>query len=341
MTECADLLALPFDQYGRHRDMRDLAHLVRAHERPPRLAVLDVGGGPGCTARFLPTDWVVVVDPAPPDELTPTLFADLRVQASGAALPFPDATFDLVLSLDSLEHVPPADRPRCLIELLRVSGRYVLVLAPFASAASERAEALLAEYVKIALHTEHAQLREHRTYGLPDLDSTLAALQASGAVCHTFPSGALHHWLPLMLLKHYLLGLDPDAGVHAALDRWYNARDPAADRQLPAYRWGILASKAGCTPAFKAIVERFAACAPSQETELRMRQELGVVLHLLALERGNRGPAPLEARLAHQDRQLAALTHEVETLRAHLVAIRQGRIIRALNAFNHLLGRER
>jgi SAM-dependent methyltransferase len=336
MSDEFDACALPFDQYGRHRDARAVADLVRAHDGLGRLAVLDVGGGPGLTPRFLPADWVVVVDPTPVD--APSL-AGLHVRASGLALPFQSDSFDLVLSLDSLEHVPPAGRPRYLAELLRVARRYVLVLAPFASPETERAEALLYEYVKVALHAEHAQLREHRAHGLPALDATVAALAAGGAVCHTFPSGYLYHWLPLMLLKHYLLGLDPAAGVHAALDRWYNAREPAADRQVPAYRWGVLASKHGPTAGFAAVAAALAPRAPAPDAELRARQDLALVLHWLALERMSRGPAALAERLAYQERQIAALTREVETLREHLAAIRRGRVMRLLNAVRHLLGR--
>jgi len=325
---------LPFDQYGRHRDARAVADLVRAHEGPSRLAVLDVGGYPCLTPRFLPADWVVVVDPTAAGAA-----GGGYLRAAGEALPFFDGSFDLVLSLDSLEHVPPARRPRYLAELFRVARGYVLLLAPFASPETERAEALLFEYVQVVLHAEHAQLREHREHGLPDLVATVAQLEAGGAGCTTFPSGYLHHWLPLMLLKHYLLGLDPDAGVHAALDRWYNARDPAADRWLPAYRHGVLASKNGTTTVLTTVAERFAATAPAPLAELQARQEAQLVLSLLALERGNRGPAPLLERLAHQERQITALTHEVADLRAHLAAIRRGRAMRLLNAVQGLLGR--
>src|SRR3954454_9091240 len=212
MADAAQLRALPFDQYGRHRDARDVAELIRALEGPDRLAVLDVGGYPGLSARFLPADWVVIVDPSA------AAFGEARAAAflrgSGLALPFQDASFDLVLSLDSLEHVPAADRPRYLHELLRVARRYVLLLAPFASPEAERAEALLFEYVKLALHAEHQQLREHRDCGLPDLAATLATLGDGGAAYHAFPCGYLYHWLPLMLLKHHLLSLDPRADVH-------------------------------------------------------------------------------------------------------------------------------
>src|SRR3712207_2715835 len=113
-TVASELNALPFDQYGRHADAQAVAALVRTREGPARLAVLDVGGYPCLTPRFLPDDWVVVVDP--------TAGGDPGyVRASGLALPFRDDSFDLVLSLDSLEHVPPAGRARYLSELMRVA----------------------------------------------------------------------------------------------------------------------------------------------------------------------------------------------------------------------------
>src|SRR5919202_474013 len=161
MADSCDLTALPFDQYGRHRDAREVAELIRTLEGPARLAVLDVGGYPGLAPRFLPADWVVVADPAAVEGSVPR-GAAAYLRASGAALPFHSDSFDLVLSLDSLEHVPPRERPRYLAE-------------------------------------------------------TAAAFEAGGAVCHAFPSGYLYHWLPLMLLKHHLLSLEPDASLHAAL----------------------------------------------------------------------------------------------------------------------------
>ncbi|MEW6753627.1 MAG: class I SAM-dependent methyltransferase [Candidatus Latescibacterota bacterium] len=43
------------------------------------------------------------------------------LQASLAALPFPDAWFDLVVSVSVLEHIPPALLPACLGEIRRVA----------------------------------------------------------------------------------------------------------------------------------------------------------------------------------------------------------------------------
>ncbi len=50
-----------------------------------------------------------------------------RVQADALALPFADASFDLVLCMRFLFHVPPELQPRVLAELARVSRRFVAV----------------------------------------------------------------------------------------------------------------------------------------------------------------------------------------------------------------------
>ena len=102
--------------------------------------VLDVGGGAGLAARFLPPGTsYVVVDPSSvwksPEWVE--FGAAFRgsgpephfIAAGGEDLPFPDADFDSVLSFWSLNHV--ADPARCLSEMLRVlkpGGRARLVL---------------------------------------------------------------------------------------------------------------------------------------------------------------------------------------------------------------------
>ena len=102
--------------------------------------VLDVGGGAGLAARFLPRSTsYVVVDPASvwksPEwvDFGAAFRRDgpepIFIEAGGEELPFPDADFDAVLSFWSLNHVE--DPARCLSEMLRVlkpAGRARLVL---------------------------------------------------------------------------------------------------------------------------------------------------------------------------------------------------------------------
>ena len=45
----------------------------------------------------------------------------IQRQGSATAIPEPDASFDAVLCLDMLEHVPPRDRPQAVAELAACS----------------------------------------------------------------------------------------------------------------------------------------------------------------------------------------------------------------------------
>ena len=127
---------------------REAADASLAREYAPHVAflatlegrVLDVGGGAGPTARYLqPSCRYVVVDPS-------ALWTSREWQSFGAAfrggdvvpehivgvgedLPFPDASFDAVVSMWSLNHAQ--DWRRCIAEMARVArpgGRILLVL---------------------------------------------------------------------------------------------------------------------------------------------------------------------------------------------------------------------
>jgi hypothetical protein len=51
----------------------------------------------------------------------------LKVKADGCALPFRDNSFDVVMSTETLEHVPPERQGQFLDELYRVARRLVFV----------------------------------------------------------------------------------------------------------------------------------------------------------------------------------------------------------------------
>ncbi len=62
---------------------------------------------------------------AAPDEVKPYVaVADIR------ELPWPDDSFDMVLCMETLEHVPPEEVPRAIAELARVSAGTVLCSIP-------------------------------------------------------------------------------------------------------------------------------------------------------------------------------------------------------------------
>ena len=141
----------------------------------PQLSVLEVGCGPGGIARYLRRPVVglesEVFQPDNP-------WLELR-QGSILALPFPERSFDLVLCVDVMEHLAPADRLQALSELLRVTCRRTWIACPVAEWAEE-AERMLEQWYVAIQRPIPEWLQEHRALGLPTLVSLLQQFHALG-----------------------------------------------------------------------------------------------------------------------------------------------------------------
>lgn len=135
---------LPYDVYSRHRRM---AELVTA-----KGSILDVGGSLKELKRFV-NNPITTVDVIGGD-----------VVAAGTYLPFKNNNFDIVVSLDTIEHIPAKNRLQFISENLRVAKKQVIIAAPMGTLAHQQAEAQLL----IACPKDH-YLQEHIKYGLPSL----------------------------------------------------------------------------------------------------------------------------------------------------------------------------
>lgn len=249
LAPAGSLLRLPFDLYARCRLAVDAIERVRAGADPDApLRVLDVGGGPHSVASFLTGDEVVTVDRwAPLSEwyALPSRFA----LADGARLPFADGAFDVVVSLDTLEHVPQPQRSRLLAELGRVSRGWAVVACPCATEGVADADAAVLSVVERRFGEAFPTvgvLREHLGYGHPDPAAVRAALEAGGAEVAQVPSGRLDRWVPMTLVFYALLALGDDEPVER-VQAWYNAGYTVDDRRAPAYRQAFLARRAGAS----------------------------------------------------------------------------------------------
>jgi glycogen synthase len=125
-----------YRRFFRADDRRDPFHRLYEQKRravlaaipaEPRLRVLDVGGGYGRLAGPLAAHHEVVLADVSPEMLEEARrrWPELElVQADARALPFDDASFDLVLAIDLVTHLPSLDEGvKELARVVRPGGR--------------------------------------------------------------------------------------------------------------------------------------------------------------------------------------------------------------------------
>ena len=127
----------------------------------PRARVLDVGAGDTGIAPYVRNPCVLA------DSGTPTRARAPFVQANCLRLPFRDRAFPAVVSADLLEHLPAAERPAAVAEMLRVAERLVVIAAPTGPAAEAHDRRL---HECSAEAGRSGFLAEHLAHGLPSAE---------------------------------------------------------------------------------------------------------------------------------------------------------------------------
>ncbi len=266
LWETDHLLAMPFDQYQRYRLAAEIITTLKQAASDPAAPwrILDVGGyfpprdGMLPLPNFLPDDDTLVVD-------TMEYAGPNYQQASGTELPFETGSFDVVISCDTLEHIPSASRNDFLTELRRVARRALILIAPHALPGVRQAEHVLAEMLTVIKQTNQ-MLDEHFQYGLP-VPALIDAYLAENQIAHVaFESGYLPRWQLMMLLKHQLFSLQNTHETHIRLDQTYNPRFYLHDQRAPGYRraYVIAAADYQLPESLAAFVERTANPAPNE-----------------------------------------------------------------------------
>ena len=89
--------------------------------------------------------------------------------ASAANLPLDDQSFDVVLALDVLEHIPPEIRTKVILESLRVARKLVIFGFPSGAAAHKADEELKSVYLRKGIPVPN-WLEEHMFADFPEAD---------------------------------------------------------------------------------------------------------------------------------------------------------------------------
>jgi Methyltransferase domain len=166
-------------------------HIVE--RMPSRAAILEIGRGEIGLARLLGTP-LVSCDILPAAR---TAAGESFVRASGNDLPFRDASFDAVVSVDVLEHLTKDRRPSFVRETMRVSRGLVLLACP--TEPSERAEAFHRALLDALRGEKNPWLEEHIQRGLPT-DREIVGSVPAGWNVDRLPSMNLLVWRANRLL---------------------------------------------------------------------------------------------------------------------------------------------
>lgn len=175
------------------------APVMRMIEAAPGTRLLDVGSGSQGVARYAAPRWrITACDIDFSDYGSTAASSDRaeRVAGSVLQLPFPDGSFDVVVALDLIEHIGPADRPRALSELARVGRRRVIVGCPCGGPALA-ADRRLARLYAALRQPVPPWLAEHLDNGFPEPQELADGLAGRGRL-RLVPN----EWLP----THELIG---------------------------------------------------------------------------------------------------------------------------------------
>ena len=210
-------IPIPFDQYQRYGIAARAIEAIRKNGEP--LNILEVGANTHkLLGRLLPNDRIVYLDQEVPLEMQ----GDGNIIVGDATeLSLADASFDAVVALDVFEHIPNDRREAFLLHVCRIARLLTVIGAPFDYPFVVEAEREASDFWQSLFGYPHRWLAEHAENGLPNLDSTIQAVNSLGYQSHTLRHGDIKLWLAFIkghFAKEYVNSLSPIVSI---FDQYY------------------------------------------------------------------------------------------------------------------------
>lgn len=135
--------------------------------------VLEIGSGSLGIAPYLgrPVTGIDLNFSGPQTDLLTKIYGDVL------KLPFKDQSFDVVLMVDVLEHIPVSKRINVIKETFRVAKHLFILAVPCGNLAQEE-DQFLAQYYKKIHNKQFPYYREHLDFGLPQCAWVNATIKA-------------------------------------------------------------------------------------------------------------------------------------------------------------------
>ena len=148
--------------------------ILKKSEMAKRAKILEIGSGSFGIVPYLKRK----IDGLDYDFSGPQTDLLNRIYGTADKLPFRRNSYDIVIAVDVLEHIPNERREKSIYEMLRVARRMVVLVVPSSEKSMQQDQSLQKRWNKLFKY-ENQFLEEHVRYGLPKIDEVLVAIDRS------------------------------------------------------------------------------------------------------------------------------------------------------------------
>jgi len=163
-----------------------LSSAIRRITHRNHVSVLDVGGGQGQLAQFIPEATYILAEPT-------------ENGISGMNLPFSDKSIDYVIACHVLEHIPCNRRDQFLDHLLSKAKIGLILINPFYNE-----KTFVDERLKLIIEITGADwAKEHLECTLPKIEMIQEYATTRGLECTIQPNGTLTTSMAMVLVSYF------------------------------------------------------------------------------------------------------------------------------------------